>query len=145
MTLIKYNPHQALRAFDFDNVVRSFFNNSWFNEDVTGSWIPAVDISENENGYKIEMELPGMSKEDVNIAFEEKVLRISGEKKIEQKNDNDNCHRLERRYGKFERNFRINSEVITDKINAVFKNGVLSIDLPKAEIAKPKSIDIKVK
>lgn len=70
---------------------------------------------------------------------------ISGEKKAEQQEEKKNYHYYERRFGKFERTFRFNSDIIVDKINASFKDGVLMIDLPKAEIAKPKEIEVKVK
>ena len=91
------------------------------------------------------MELPGLTKEDVKISFKDDVLTVSGEKKSEEKDEKKDDHYYERRYGKFQRAFRINSDVIVDKIDASFKDGVLMIDLPKAEIAKPKEIEVKVK
>lgn len=145
MTLVKFNPQNTMRNFGFDRFFDSFLNNDWMNDEVSGSWLPVVDISETDNGYHFEAELPGLDKEDVKISMNDQVLTISGEKKYENKDEKANCHRMERRYGKFERKFRINSEVLIDKIDAVFKNGVLSINVPKAEIAKPKNIEVKIK
>ena len=91
------------------------------------------------------MELPGLTKDDVKISYQDDVLTVSGEKKTEEKDEKKDYHYFERRYGKFQRAFRLNSDVLVDKIDATFKNGVLMIDLPKAEIAKPKEIEVKVK
>lgn len=144
MTLVKWNPRRNLLNFgdelfnDFINTNRPFMSNR-------EGWHPAVDISEDDNGYKVAMELPGLVKEDVKISFKEDVLHVSGEKKYENDEETKNYHHNERRYGKFERAFKIYSDVIEDKIEATFKDGVLNINLPKAEIAKPKEIEVKVK
>ena len=143
MTLVKWSPRRGL--FNL--------NDEWFNDFFSPrsayygnreGWYPAVDISEDDNGYHVQMELPGLNKEDVKISFKEDVLHVSGEKKHENNDEGKNYHHYERRYGKFERAFRIHSDVIVDKIDANFKDGVLTIELPKAEVAKPKEIEVKV-
>lgn len=144
MTLVKWNPNRVLFNWSdslFDELLnsRGLFNLS------KGSWYPQVDIEETENDYVLRMELPGMKKEDLHIAFQDDVLTVSGEKKDERASDETNYHLNERRYGKFERSFRINSEIDSEKIEAGFKNGILQIDLPKAETVKPKQIEVKVK
>ena len=144
MTLVKWNPTRNLFNLNAD-LVDQFFNNSWMRHRADTDWTPAVDIEEDDNGYNFHVELPGMAKEDVKISLHDDVLTIKGEKKFEKKDESKNYHCYERRYGTFERAFRLNSEVIIDKIDATFKNGVLQISLPKAEIAKPKEIEVKVK
>jgi HSP20 family protein len=144
MTLVKWSPRRSLFNMG-DEYFNDFFNTRNTFVDNREGWYPAVDITEDDNGYHFEMELPGLSKEDVKISFKEDVLHVAGEKKYEDDVEKKNYHHYERRYGKFERAFRIHSDVIVDKIDANFKDGVLSIDLPKAEIAKPKEIEVKVK
>jgi HSP20 family protein len=79
------------------------------------------------------------------VNFQDNVLTISGEKKFEKEDKDKNYHRVERSYGKFSRSLNINSAIVADKIDASYKDGVLNITLPKAEEAKPKLIDVKVK
>jgi HSP20 family protein len=142
--MVKWNPRG--HAYHWrENFMDDFLKNDRFFAPSGGNWYPAVDVNEDDNGYHFHMELPGLTKDDVKISFKDDVLQVSGEKKTEQKDDNKDYHYTERRYGKFERAFRINSDVIVDKIDASFKDGVLMIDLPKAEIAKPKEIEVKVK
>ncbi len=112
---------------------------------MTSYWTPAVDIAEQENEYVVKMELPGVNKEDVKISLESNILTIKGEKKQEKEEKNRNVHRLERSYGSFQRSFTLPTTVKSDKIEATFKDGVLSISLPKAEEARPKQIEVRVK
>ncbi len=108
-------------------------------------WNPAVDISENDGNIHVDVEIPGMKKEDIKVSLENNVLMLKGEKKQERELKEQNCHRLERRYGSFVRSFELPVPVQADKIKASYKNGVLKIDLPKAEEVKPKEIPIEVK
>jgi HSP20 family protein len=144
MTLVKLNPARNLYNWG-DNFFENFLNNDRFLNHTRDGWCPAVDITEDDDNYHVRMELPGVTKDEVKISFADNVLRVSGEKKSEKKEEQKNYHHYERRYGKFERAFRIHSDVIDDKIEATFKDGVLNIELPKAEIAKPKQIEVKVK
>jgi HSP20 family protein len=126
----------------FDN----FFRGDIRDEDSTlMAWTPAVDISEHDDEYLVKVELPGVNKEDVKITLESNILTIRGEKKQEKETKNENYHRVERNYGSFQRSFTLPTVVKSDKIDAVYKDGVLSISLPKAEEAKPKQIEVKVK
>jgi HSP20 family protein len=144
MTLVKWSPTGNLLRWR-GSLLDDFFSNDRFYTPSGENWYPAVDVNEDDDAYHFQMELPGLTKEDVKISFKDDVLMISGEKKAEQKEEKKNYHYYERRFGKFERTFRFNSDIIVDKINASFKDGVLMIDLPKAEIAKPKEIEVKVK
>jgi HSP20 family protein len=111
----------------------------------TSAWIPAVDIAERENEFVVRMELPGVAKQDVRITIQEGILTIKGEKKQERESKESDYHRVERSYGSFQRSFTLPTPLRSGDIDASFNDGVLSIVLPKAEEAKPKEIDVKVK
>jgi HSP20 family protein len=108
----------------------------------TRTWTPAVDIQESDDAYRIHAELPGMTKDDVEITLENNVLRLSGERKFEKDVKKENYHRIERTYGTFSRSFALPTQVSSDKVEAKFENGVLTIAVPKAEQAKPRRITI---
>jgi HSP20 family protein len=108
------------------------------------SWSPRADVSENNEAYVIKVELPGVNKNDVKITLCENVLTIKGEKKQEKEEKDHNFHRIERSYGSFERSFSLPSGVKGDKIDAAYRDGILTITLPKVEEAKPKEIEVKV-
>ncbi len=110
-----------------------------------GSWSPAVDIYETPEEVVIEAEVPGVEKDNIKIEYANGVLTIKGERKMEKEIKEENYHRLERSYGVFQRSFSIPSTVDPEKITATYKNGVLKIELPKQERAKPKEIKIEVK
>ncbi|HEX9800353.1 MAG TPA: Hsp20/alpha crystallin family protein [Thermoanaerobaculia bacterium] len=113
-------------------------------EDVASrAWLPPVDIREKEDALMFAVELPGMTKEDIDITLENNVLTIAGERKFEKETKGEEFHRLERSYGHFTRSFTLPSSVRTDKVDANFDNGVLHISLPKQENAKPKKISIR--
>ncbi len=107
-------------------------------------WYPALDVSEDENRYRIEADVPGLRKEDVQLSFNEGVLTIEGERKQESQQKEKNYYRMERSYGKFLRSINIGTAVDANSIKANYKDGVLYIEVPKSEKAKPKSIDIHV-
>lgn len=106
------------------------------------SWMPTVDISETEAYFEIRAELPGISEDDVNVSLTDNVLTVKGEKQHEEETDGKNYHRMERRYGRFQRSFTLPRHIEADAIKAEFKNGVLSLEIPKAEEAKPTEISI---
>ena len=110
---------------------------------VTSAWLPAVDVLENKEGVRITAELPGVKPEDVKLSVENSVLTIRGERRATYEEKTDRMHRYERQYGSFERTFALPSTVDVDRVEARYDNGVLTVDLPKAEKAKPKTIEIK--
>jgi len=107
-------------------------------------WAPHVDIKENAESIVVHAEVPGMKKEDFKIAMNDGVLSISGEKRSEDKIEGENCHRLERVFGRFQRSFYIPIEVDETKIKAAYNDGVLTVSLPKREESKRKEIPIQV-
>ena len=104
---------------------------------------PAFDVSETENELIVKAEVPGMDKKDININLSDGLLTITGEKHHEKKEESEKYHCFESRYGKFSRTMRLPSEVDNDKVDAMYKDGVLTITLPKSETVKPKQIEIK--
>ena len=109
-----------------------------------GSWAPAVDIFEKDGNIVLKAELPGVNSKEVDIRVENNVLTLRGERKLEQEIKKENVHRVERTYGAFSRSFTLPSVVDTEKIKAEFKDGVLTVTLPKREEAKPKQIQVQV-
>jgi HSP20 family protein len=106
-------------------------------------WVPAFDVSETDKELIVKAEVPGMDKKDINITVSDGILTIEGEKKHEKKEDNEQYHRVERRYGTFSRTVRLPDEVEADKVDATYKDGVLNIRLPKSEAVHPRKIEIK--
>jgi HSP20 family protein len=106
-------------------------------------WMPAFDMSETDKELIVKGEVPGMDKKDINITVSDGMLTIRGEKKHEKKEENEQYHHVERRYGAFSRTMRLPHEVEADKVDATYKEGVLSIRLPKSEAVEPKKIEIK--
>ncbi len=109
----------------------------------TNEWIPAVDIYETNDAINIEVEAPGMKQEDIKINLENNTLTIYGERKFEKKEENKNYYRMERSYGSFSRSFLLPENVNVEGIKAKYKDGVLTITLPKKPESKPKEIPIE--
>jgi len=156
MSLVRWNPARELATFPTDvlNMQREinkmfdhFFRGGTVDDGSLGTslWTPAVDVAEHDNEYDVKVELPGVNKDDVKITMQDNILTIRGEKKQEKESKGSNYHRVERSYGSFQRSFTLPTSVKSEKIEASYNDGVLSIKLPKAEEAKPKQIDVKVK
>ncbi len=127
----------------FEHAFGDVYGGPQESEDVSSrSWMPAVDIAESEDALTLYAELPGLTKEDVEITLEDNVLTIKGERQFDQERTKENFHRIERAYGAFHRSFHLPSNVRSDKVEARFENGVLRIDVPKQEEAKPRKIEI---
>lgn len=109
------------------------------------AWTPPCDIYETEKELVLTMELPDMKKENVHVTLENNVLSLRGERKFEEKVDRDNYHRIERNYGQFLRSFTLPNFVEGNKVYAEFKDGMLTVTLPKSVAAIPKQIEVKVK
>ncbi len=110
----------------------------------TGAFVPAVDVYEDEHSIQLKLEVPGIDEKDLDIKVENNVLSVSGERKLEKEEKEENFHRVERRYGSFSRSFTLPSTVSTDDIKADYDHGVLKIRLSKRAEAKPKQIKVSV-
>ncbi|MFP4029662.1 MAG: Hsp20/alpha crystallin family protein [Candidatus Brocadiia bacterium] len=129
----------------FRDMLEDFFGDwggsPWSSEESVVS--PALDISETEDAYKVTAELPGMSKDDVELNIDHGVLTLSGKKREEEKTEEENFLRVERTYGSFSRSVPLPSSVNEEAVEASFSEGVLTIKLPKNEEARGKKIEIK--
>lgn len=107
-------------------------------------WTPALDLHEDKDNLFVTIELPGMKKEDINISLHEGSLSISGERRSEEKTEGTEVYRSERFVGRFQRTIALPTPVAVDKVKAEYKDGILTVTLPKTEEAKPKQIDVQV-
>ena len=107
-------------------------------------WTPALDLSEDKDNFVVKVEVPGMKKEDIDVTLHEGALSISGERKSDEKFEDAEVYRSERFYGRFHRTISLPASVAVDKIKAQYKDGVLTVTLPKTEEAKPKQINVQV-
>ncbi|MFA3781787.1 Hsp20/alpha crystallin family protein [Melioribacteraceae bacterium 4301-Me] len=153
MKLVRWNPMRDLVEIEreFDRLFRNFDSRFGFNiagngnEDLENAvWAPLSDIYEDNDNFVVRLDLPGVKKEDVKISYDDGQLIITGERKQEKETENHKFHRVERIYGKFYRSFVLPNKIKEGKISAEFKDGQLTITIPKAEEAKPKEIPIKV-
>ena len=124
----------------FDRFWGDTFLTDFFKEDNT--FLPSINLSETENEIIVKAEVPGMSKEDMEITLTEGLLTIKGEKKNEHEEKKENYHRIESRYGSFSRSIRVPVDLKRDDIDATYKDGVLKIVLPKSESVLPKKIEV---
>ena len=109
-----------------------------------GTWSPTLDAHEDKDKYVISVDIPGLKKEDISVSVHDGVLSVSGERKSEKSLTEGTVHRNERYYGKFSRSVSLPAEVRADKVTAAYKDGVLTVEVPKAEEAKPKTVEVKV-
>ena len=133
----------GLTTEDFFN--RFLYGRPGFDRKSDYNWSPSVDVDETDKDVTIDVELPGIDKKDVKVEVKDNTLTISGERTGEKKQEDRNCCLSERYYGKFQRSFSLSDSVQTDKISAKYKNGVLTLTLPKTEKALPKEITVEVK
>jgi HSP20 family protein len=141
MTLVRWNPVHELAAMEVDRL------NSMFSDLYGGfdrAWVPAVDVYENnDHEFVLKAELPEMKREDIAITYDNGVLTLKGERKAESEISRENYHRVERQHGSFTRSFTLPTTVDAARIQASYKDGVLTIRVPQREEAKPKQIEIK--
>ena len=142
MAMVRWEPAGELASMEIDRLNRMFSN--LYNEHFARSgWTPAVDIFETDNNeIVLKAELPDMKREDIAITFENQVLTIRGERKLDQQIKRDAYQRLERSYGAFSRAFTIPSTIDAAGISASYKDGILTVRLPQREEAKPKQIQV---
>ena len=148
MSIVRWDPFRELEEMS-DRLNRVFGRSALARETdkdamVAFDWAPSVDISETNEEFVVKAELPGMNRDDVKVAVEDGVVRIQGERKQEREEKDKKFHRIERSYGSFVRTFSLPSNVDEAKIQAQYKDGLLTVRLPKSPTAKPKSVDVKV-
>jgi len=107
-------------------------------------WTPALDVSEDKDNFYVKAELPGMKREEIELTLHDGSLSISGERKSESKHEEAEIYRAERFFGRFQRTVTLPTPVASDKVKAQYKDGILTVTLPKTEEAKPKHIEVNV-
>ena len=154
MPVSRSSQHPMARLSDleslFDDLWRSFDRPSLLRQQLSGQdqWFrPSMDIKEKEGNYLIEVEIPGVKQEDVDIRLDDDLLTIKGEKKnfTEEKDDKGNCHRMERSYGSFQRSLSLPADADKNAIDASFKDGVLALTVGRTQLQAPDSRKIEVK
>ena len=148
MAIVRWDPFRDLISIQ-DRMNRLFEQTLARTREEEGNaastWMPAVDIYETPDQVVMKAELPGLTREDIEINVRDNTLSLRGQRKFEKDVKEENYLRIERAYGSFQRSFTLPATIQQDKIKAVFKDGVLELTLPKAEEARPKQIKIDVK
>jgi HSP20 family protein len=146
MDLIRWNPFREMVSLR--DRMDSLFNDSLFRPDrsedavAMGLWYPSVDMFDKDDKVVIKAELPGLERKDINVEVNNGVLTLRGDRKFNNEVKEENYYRREMSYGKFIRSFTLPAEVDADKISAEFKNGLLTVEVPKSEAHRPKQIAV---
>lgn len=142
--LVPWSGFESLRK-DMDRLLERFWEGDFPGLPALGEWSPAMDVSETKDAVVVKAEVPGMDPKDIQLSLQENTLTIKGEKKQEKEKEEKGEHfyRAERSYGAFARAVRLPVSVDAEKVTATFKNGVLTVTLPKAPAAKGSVIPIK--
>jgi HSP20 family protein len=135
--LAKWDPFRDLSTIEdeFDRLVGRAFSRS--------AWVPALDVRETDDLFEVTVDLPGMSPDEVSVTFEAGVLTLSGTRSFSREETQETYHRIERSYGSFARQIKLPRTADTEKIEASFDKGVLTVTVPKSEAAKPRTIEVK--
>ena len=143
MAITKWDPFRDL--LNLQGEMTRLFGRAYGDEaeGARTSWAPPIDIYETPEAYRVVAELPGSSPDEVDVTVNEGTLTIKGERKFYNEVNEENFHRVERRFGAFQRLVSLPQQVHADKVEASFDKGVLTVSIPKAEQAKPRRIEIK--
>ena len=144
MNVIRWDPYRDLSSFAdrFNRALGTVAGRERDEEMSLGTWVPPVDIAEDKDRITLTAELPGFREDQVEVQMEGGVLTIRGERKFEEEKEGRNFHRLERSYGHFVRSFTLPNNVDRENIRASFNNGLLEVELPKREEARPRQIKV---
>jgi HSP20 family protein len=135
--LAKIDPFRDLRTIEdeFDRLMGRAFSRD--------TWMPALDVKESSDRFEVTVDLPGLDPKDVNVTFEDGMLTIGGKRQFREEDRGDTWHRIERGFGTFARSIRLPQTADTEKIEASFDKGVLTVSVPKTEQAKPRTIEVR--
>ena len=141
MAIIRWDPFRELTTLQdqFNRLVDQVWGTR------QESWLPAVDVFDTKDAVVLKAELAGMNPDDIQIEVDDNVLTIKGERKFEEKVDDERYYRIERRFGSFQRSLALPQGVKADEITATYEDGILTVTVPKAEEEKPKRIEVKAK
>lgn len=144
-TLVRWDPFRDLVGIqdELNRLFgRTFTGGESMRPSATGAWMPAMDVFETQDAIVAKLELPGIEPNDVEVAVEDATLTVSGTREFASETNEENYHRVERRYGSFSRSIALPQTADVEKVSARFDKGVLTIEVPKSERAKPKKIEI---
>jgi HSP20 family protein len=142
MNLMRWDPYREVSSLQ-DRLNRAFGGRTERDDEMQlAAWAPPVDIAEEKDRILITAELPGFKENEIEIQTENGMLTLRGERKFEKETDGKSYHRVERSYGQFVRSFSLPNNVDREKIQATFRDGLLQVELPKREDAKPRTIKI---
>ncbi|MDP8980409.1 MAG: Hsp20/alpha crystallin family protein [Acidobacteriota bacterium] len=145
MPLLRYNAFPETEEFPAGvRLFQDTLNRLLSDQPNSRPWAPPVDIFETENELVLKADLPAVKLEDIDIQLENGTLTLKGERRFEKDENNKGFHRIERSYGSFVRYFTLPETVDAEHVQAAYDNGVLSVTLPKKEVAKPRSIKVQV-
>ncbi len=146
MLITRWDPFQSLSSFQqqMNRLLEETFSRSRSDDSALTTWAPSVDIFETANELVVKADLPEINEKDLDVRVENNMLTIRGERKFEESVSEDNCLRVERAYGSFSRSFSLPNTINADGIRAEYRNGVLTVLLPKREESKPKQIKVSV-
>ena len=143
MNVVRWNPMRDLEAFLSQTGLGQTSGDAWGNEQLAvQDWRPLVDIRESGTHYEISIDVPAVNAKDIHVAVKDRVLTVSGERKLEVERPDEKVHRVERRSGRFARSFVLPENANSDAIDANAKDGVLVLRIPKREENRPKSIEV---
>jgi len=146
MAIVRWEPFGKLLSSQdrFNRLFTQIFPRSFDEGDASiTTWMPAVDVYETEHNLTLKAELPGVDPKDIEARVEDGTLYLKGERKFEKESKKENYHRIERTYGSFMRSFALPTSVDADKVSAEYRDGVLTLTLPKKEEAKAKTITVQ--
>lgn len=143
MAITRWDPFRDLTTMQ-DRMNRMFQDYARGEEAIGTSFVPPVDVYEDQNGITLKLEVPGIDEKDLDVRVENNVLTVHGERKFEKEEKEENFQRIERRYGSFTRSFTLPNTVDTENVEANYDKGVLSLRLAKRAEAKPKQIKVNV-
>jgi HSP20 family protein len=146
MAIVRWDPFRELMDMQgqMNRLFRDFGGSTGREEAIGTNFVPPVDVYEDEHGITLKMEVPGIDEKDIDVRLENNVLTVTGERKFEKEEKQENFHRIERQYGTFTRSFTLPNTVDTEGISADYKNGVLEVRLNKRAEAKPKQIKVNI-
>ena len=145
MSVTRWDPFQDLQALreDMNRAFGRWFGREGEEERSGVRWAPALDVAETKDAYRIDVEVPGLKPEDIEVTVDQGMLTIQGERRSEEESRDRQYHRIERRYGAFRRSITLPSGVDASRVEATYDNGVLRLTVPKTEAAQPKRIEVR--
>jgi HSP20 family protein len=145
VSVTRWDPFQDLQALreDMNRTLGRWFGREGEEGRSGARWTPALDVVESNDAYRIDVEVPGLKPEDIEVTVDQGMLTIQGERRSEEESRDRQYHRIERRYGAFRRSITLPSHVDASRVEATYDNGVLRLTVPKTEAAQPKRIEVR--